>query len=315
MRRLSGNAQKPAITPTQYRERLFQTLSGWKNELPTGADVVIAVFDAATSGRLALTYYNELQASDFLDRLCHWDNTCCWENGKFGIQPPSLFQIVNCAYGSPRDGKPAAEDKILRQQMQRLLSCRVDKAPFPLDIERRIVQKASNLLRYDPNTQRKLLFTACAVIQKYHYDHDQDKERWNMETDLSTKDRSFQFGRLLAVMEYAEQSYYRKTSGGKPGEDDRETNAIRMMPVFCQRPWSTYEVINKKLRTAYLPRISGWQRAFYAKQTDEIVGILNETDQTKRNHPLADTYLLGYHLQRKAMWQKKNTENNTEEEN
>lgn len=296
--------QMRSAEPTAYREQLWKTLQGWKSELPEQAGVVIAAFDAATTGRLALTYYNELQASDFLERIYHWDRTCCWENGRYGVQPPLLYQIVNCAFGQPRDGKLVTDDRILRQQMQRLIACRIDQMPFPFDMERRIVQRASNLYIYDISYREQLLFCACAVIQKYHYDHDQEKERWNMETDLGIKDRSFQFGRLLAVLERTEQQYYWKTSSGKENGQDkngRKTNAIRMMAVYCQRPWSTYEVINKKLRLAYLPRLHPGQRGQYAKLTDEIVGILSEMDWEQRNDPLEDTYLLGYHLQRKSM--------------
>lgn len=297
-----------AATPSDYKEQLKKALLGWKTKLPENEDVIIAAFDAATTGRLALTYYNELKSSDFLERLNHWDLTCSWKNGKYGIQPPNLYQIVNCAFGVQRDGKLTTDDKILRQQMQRLISCRIDKTPFPYDIERRVVQKTSNLFIYDKSVREQILFCACAVIQKYHYDNDKNKERWNMSTDLQTKDRSFQFGRLLAVLEKTEQDYHFKTSS-EAGKDSSGTNAMRMMAVYCQRPWKTYETINKKLQLAYLPRLQPWQRIKYAKYTDEIVGILSEFEPKELNHPLDDTYLLGYHLQRQAMWAKKDTEN------
>lgn len=51
--------------PSQYRKQLREALSGWKADLPQSAGVVITAFDAATTGRLAVTYYNELLASDF----------------------------------------------------------------------------------------------------------------------------------------------------------------------------------------------------------------------------------------------------------
>ena len=54
---------------SDYRKALSETLRGWKETIPADAGAVIAAFDAATSGRLALTYYSELPASDFLERL------------------------------------------------------------------------------------------------------------------------------------------------------------------------------------------------------------------------------------------------------
>lgn len=44
-------------------------MAGFKNDLPNEEDVIIAAFDAATTGRLSLVYYNELKASDFLKEL------------------------------------------------------------------------------------------------------------------------------------------------------------------------------------------------------------------------------------------------------
>lgn len=56
----------PITEPTEYREDLHKTLMGYRNLLPDSAGVVIAAFDAATTGRLSMTYYNELMGSDFL---------------------------------------------------------------------------------------------------------------------------------------------------------------------------------------------------------------------------------------------------------
>lgn len=62
--------QKPAFRPSEYKEALKETLASRKLELEVTDGVVRATFDAATTGRLSLTYYNELQAHDFLRRLC-----------------------------------------------------------------------------------------------------------------------------------------------------------------------------------------------------------------------------------------------------
>ena len=110
---------------------------------------VVAAFDAATSGRLSLTYYSELPVSDFLERLHNWDALCCWEHSSFGIQSPSLSQIADCAFGtvrvSDKQTKLETDERVMRQQVQRLLSCRVDRGKMPADIARAAAAKASNL--------------------------------------------------------------------------------------------------------------------------------------------------------------------------
>lgn len=81
---------------------MSETLRGWQETIPRDAGAVVAAFDAATSGRLALTYYSELPVSDLLERLHNWDALCCWEHSSFGIQSPSLSQIADCAFGTVR---------------------------------------------------------------------------------------------------------------------------------------------------------------------------------------------------------------------
>ncbi len=286
MGRRKGAAQQTA-NPSEYRKRLREALSGWKEGLPRSADVVIAAFDAATTGRLAVTYYNELLASDFLDRLHDWEATCCWENGSYGIQSPSLFQIVSWAFGTPRNGKTEPDDRILKQQMQRLVACRVDRAPFPLDIERALMEKASHLLLYEGENRQKLLFTACAAIRKYHYDN--AKEEWGMALDKNCSDRSYLFGRLLAIAEAVENSAY-------TNEDRRETNALRMQKAFALRPMTTWRLLEEKLEP-YYKQLSPGLCQYYRKLTQEIVGKLSVSDSSL-NQKLDDIYLLGYYHQR-----------------
>lgn len=303
MGRRSGTAQR-AANPSQYQKQLREALSGWKEDLPQSAGVVIAAFDAATTGRLAVTYYNELLASDFLDRLHDWEVSCCWEDGPYGIQSPSLFQIVSWAFGTPRNGKAEMDDRILSQQMQRLVACRMDKAPFPLDIERALAEKASHLLLYEGENRQKLLFTACAAIRKYHFDH--LKEEWDMALDKNCSDRSYLFGRLLAIADAIENNTY-------TDEDRRETNAIRMQKAFTLRPMTTWSALWDKLRP-YNKRLAqskpGLYR-YYHSVIDDILNRLSPFDPTL-NQKLDDIYLLGYSHQRAYRTEKSDSQETEE---
>lgn len=302
MSRRSATPQR-AANPSQYRKQLQEALSGWKVDLPQSAGVVIAAFDAATTGRLAVTYYNELLASDLLERLYRWESSCCWENGPYGIQSPSLFQIISWAFGAPRNGKPEVDDRILSQHMQRLVACRVDKAPFPLDIERALVEKASHLLLFEGENRHKLLFTACAAIRKYHWDH--TKEEWNMALDNTCSNRSYLFGRLLAIAEAVEGSTYHDDA------DRRETNALRMQKAFALRPMSTWRLLEEKLEP-YYKQLAPRLQQYYRRLTQEVVGKLSVSDG-QLNRKLDDIYLLGYYHQR-AYRTEKLDKHNTEEE-
>lgn len=296
------------VKPSDYKLALQDTLKGWKEQLPEDSAAVIAAFDAATSGRLSLTYYSELQASDFLERLRDWDDACCWWNGPFGIQSPSLFQIVNFAFGTPRteNGKTKMEtdERVMRQQLQRLLACRVDKGKMPLDVDRALLNRASNLQIFENEQRSTLLFTACAVIRKYHYD--KNGEEWNMALEPNKRDISYQYGRLLAVLEKIERDTY------DDGET-REPNAIRMQSVFAQRPLYAAKIIWEQLKKAYYPRLKPNSRGFYEKLLGEIAVQLSEFPEQVLNRALGDTYLLGYYLQRNELFTSKKKQDETEE--
>lgn len=299
-------AAEPVTEPTEYREDLRKTLLGYKTNLPDSAGVVIAAFDAATTGRLSLTYYNELRGSDFLQRLCDWDASCCWPNRRGEIRSPSLFQIVNCAFGTQQGQFLKPDDRVLKQQMQRLVSCRVDRVKLPADIKQALVQRASRPLAYEKEMREKILFTACAILRKYYFDR--NKEEWKMELDPGKHDRSYQFGRLLAVLEKVERDTY--------GADEaREPNAIRQQSVFCQRPMYAAANIEKQLERAYFPRLRPGMRAFYKNVISQIMTQIHKFPDNQWNQPLADTYLMGYYLQRGALYSSRGEEMKEANEN
>lgn len=294
---------EPIFKPSDYKNTLQTILNSKKAELKLTDGVVLAVFDAATTGRLSLTYYNELLGHDFLQRLHDWDVSCCWPHRNFGIQSPSLRTIADCAFGTQRDGKLETDDKVLRQQMQRLIACRVDQSLIGSDIVKALVSRASRPQAYDPYVWESILFTACAVIRKYRMDR--FKEEWNMALEPEKKDRSYQFGRLLAVMEKVERDTY-------DTNESREPNAIRMQSVFCQRPMYAANSIEKQLEKAYYPRLKPGSRIWYKNLIGQIMEIISQFPG-EENTPLGDSYLMGYYLQRSALYTKK-TDNEEENE-
>ncbi|MBQ9359545.1 MAG: type I-C CRISPR-associated protein Cas8c/Csd1 [Lachnospiraceae bacterium] len=297
--RKKGN-EDVVVMPSEYRADLRNTLNGWKNDLQEikQANAVIAVFDAATTGRLALAYYSEMQASDFLQRLYDWDEGCVWINGKYGAQSPYLKQIAECAYGTERSTGIQADDRVVAEQVQRLVRCRIDRQPFPVNIERMLVQRASEPQKYNKGWE-KVLYTACAVVRKYHFDH--KKEVLDMALEREREDRSYQFGRLLAILEKIERDTYHEETG-------REPNAIRRMSVYCKRPYHTFVQIEQTLEQAYIPHLNPGARIWYKQMIGEILGMLERIGALSEDvidRPLEDTYLLGYYLQRGELYKKK----------
>lgn len=298
---LRRKSESPIYRPSDYRQDLQRTILGEREHLPPDAKTVIVAFDAANTGRLSVTYYGELAASDFIQRLHDWDINCCWYHWYGAIEAPRLKSIVDCAYGVQRKQKEryyfATDDAILGQQLQRLLACRVSCARMPKDILHRLFDRVSNPMSYDESLWNELLFVTCAVIQKYYAP--KLKEDLCMDWELNRKDYSFQYGRLLAIMDWVEAAYYKKV------KEERQTNAMKSLSVFRKTPLRISEQVNAKLENAYLPRLSGPKREQYDSLRNEIIANLCQCC-TDLNAPLNEYYLIGYSLQKNALAKKNN---------
>jgi len=289
------NRNKSIFTPSDYREELKYSFSGFRNELPATEDVVIAALDAATTGRLSVVYYNELKASDFLDRINHWYDSCYWYYYK-NVQSPTLYNIVKFAFGNQLgnkdDSKVEVDDKVLKLHMQRLFTCMIEMAPIPYDIVLALTTKASMPLCYNNNNREAILSVACAIIRKYYNDK-ANKEEWTMSLDKHNINRSYLFGRLLAVMEQVERATYSY-------EEKREPNAIRLQSAFCARPYNTMKIIYDRL-LPYFAQLYPGSRQKYKNLIGEIMEKLDDVDDVIKNRPLESQYLMGYFLQRNEL--------------
>ncbi len=303
--------EKP--TPADYRKILAEAVLGYKNNFEPEDETIAAAFEAATTGRLSVCYYSQMKAYEFLERLRFWDETTAWLHRKYGVTSPTLKSIADAAYGVLRTEKEIqkveTDNKILSGAMQRLLLCRLERSPFPADIMRSAVQKCSSLQLYDDDksqNRNNQLFTTCAIIKKFRYDR--FKEEWNMALEPEKKNRNYQFGRLLAVLEKAERDAFDQ------GEK-REPNAMRMQALFVKRPMYASKIIIEQLKSAYYPRLSPGARAYYDKLIGEIMRVISEYPESEIGKPLGEEYLMGYYLQKTSLYTKRNTDNNEPEDN
>lgn len=177
----------PKYDPSDYQSALNSTLMSFRkdHQLQGTETAVLAAFESATDGRTSVTYYSEISVDTFLAKMQNWDAHCCWYTDKFGIQAPNLLQIVDCAFGVQQEEKKnkrsggennrkkyalKTDERIQRQQVQRLLNCKISGGVFPQDVVQALIQRASLPLGYDKGIWRRILTTACAAIQKYRFD-------------------------------------------------------------------------------------------------------------------------------------------------
>ena len=129
-----------------------------------------------------------------------------------------------------------------------------------------------------------------------------------MNLEPTKADRSYQFGRLLAVLEKAERDTY-------GSDEEREPNAIRQQSVFCQRPLYAANNMERQLERAYFPRLKPNNRAYYKRLIGQIMEEISAFPQEQWNLPLTETYLMGYYLQRNALYTAKEHVTTEDEEN
>lgn len=309
-------------TGLEYKKKLKETLMGYRMALGERKDIVVMGLDAATTGRLSITYYNELSGSDFYDRIQEWYQSFVWyffryENGKrsLKIRTPRMDEIVRYAYGTEDDtGRMQLNDKLYKEQMQRMLRCMLDKQPLPRDIVHSLFLKASSPQSYSSKSKdvyERILSTACAAIIKRKGDeligkagrNVQESEDKIMILDENNTNRSYLFGRLLAIAESVERLTYSY-------DEKREPNAKRYQTVFVHHPMSTWKILEDALNPYYCKIDSPKKREEYRTMIQKIMVKIEDGDLAKLNNPLDENYLLGYYLQRDSLNRWKNDNKN-----
>lgn len=285
-----------------YAKAFNQAMDSYKGLRDTEAMIHIISVDAATTGRLSINYYRELKGSDFYDRLKYWHETCIWvheywkKDGSIAsyIGAPSVESIVFAAFGTEQNGKLTVKDELKKATIERLLPCILDKREIPKDIIRAAVQNASRPMAFSKGNWKRILNTTCALIKK---DKEYYVEDWNMALDEKEMDRCYLYGRLLAVANHVEYLTYEK-------DEKRQTNAKRYMQQFRNRPFTTWTTIEENLQP-YFNKLNNNQKIKYEKILNEIYDLF-DTEEFRKDDTLDGMYLLGFHCQSSAFFNKNN---------
>ncbi|MGS0755351.1 type I-C CRISPR-associated protein Cas8c/Csd1 [Roseateles sp. GG27B] len=269
--------------------KLKSAISGYRAKLDPKDQVMVIGLDSATPGRMAITYYRELKGSEFLARLEAWHLRFAWaqnfgKDRKF-IGTPAPRDIAEAAFGSRLD------ENLRSATVERLLPCIVDSAPFPVDLLKSTVRRASNRVGLERWEWEKCLGIACALFKGFY-----TEGSYLMALEQERTSRDYLFGRLLAIAEHIEgRALF--IAGEK-----RDTTAARLMQRFADRPASTWKTIELSLQP-YMTRLrnnrSGFMHAM-GKQLDDVIAAFRPDDFT-RDNALSGEFLLGYHCQRQAL--------------
>ncbi len=282
-------SEKRSDTHQEFANQISKAIDGYKSNLSYKSYVNILILDSATTGRLAVLYYRNVNKEIYLDRLKNWHLTCAWlhryrkdENNEYVefYGAPATKDIAYAAYG------PRANEKIVKGLMERMLPCIVDGKKIPQDIVRSAFYRASNPVSMERWEWEKTLSITCALINK--------QEGYDLTLDIENNNRDYLFGRLLAIADVLERNAL--------GQDvTRSTNAIRYMNSFSKHPARTWKTIQESIQP-YQARL-GTKATYLSKLIDEVASKIKFEDFN--NKPLSGKYLLGFYSQRHDLYQKK----------
>jgi len=299
--------------------QLKKYIKGYSAVIEPSESIVVMGMDAATKGRLGVTYYQKLLASDFFKRLENWHHQFAWPqkhsvetvkspDGKkftiWSVCSPSPKRIMETAYGDILK----SNEKLKKMLLQRLVPCIIECSPFPQDImlsavrrvcnrtAKRLPDKFSNY-KSEQAEWEKHLGVACALFKGFHMRHPDNRLRRNyamtLEEDRNTRD--YLFGRLLAIAERIEEIALHV------GGEKRPTTAARLMQRFADRPSSTWRNIELALQP-YMQRLQGTRAPFLTNRKKELDAVISafQADDFISDRSLSGEFLLGYHCQRMA---------------
>jgi CRISPR-associated protein Csd1 len=299
---LPSNESKVVSTAQDLAIKLKKKIAGYRKELGNSADVVVMGLDAATPGRMSMTFYKELKGSDFLKRIDDWHEHCAWiHNYGYDKETKQHFTFVGAP--APDDIAEAAygrrvDDKLTKATVARLLPCIIDGQQIPRDIVESVIRRACNRIAQKDSKDKherewnKTLSIACSLYKKY------SKEDYNMALDENRNTRDYLYGRLLAIADRLEGHALYKA------KEKRDTNAARYMQLFAEHPFKTWRQIELSL-SPYKARLGG--AGYYTGLIDNVMCKF-APDDFKNDKPLGGEFLLGFHCQRAELCKGKNEE-------
>ncbi len=293
-----------------FAQRLRKAMAGYKADLKDTDGVAIMALDAASPGRLSVTFYREQMLEQYLGNLEAWQEHCAWvlpvrlpdeQKGKGKKQKRTVYAayaplpetIARVAYGRRMD------DTLRKATVERLLPCIVDGAHLPRDLVEGCVRRACNRAALEDWEWPEVLGVACAMYKGYRAINF-DEKRFDMALDETIDSRDYLYGRLLAVAEYIE-----RTALQQAGEK-RATNAERLIQRFADHPYATWRQLELQL-APYMQRLQNSSSAGLLGRAKKILReICDRFSPEAFQSPakLSGEFLLGYHCQMSAFYTK-----------
>jgi CRISPR-associated protein, csd1 family len=294
---ISPTKKEDSITPNRKSRAILNSFYTGQEKL-TDDNYYIAIIRKSSDGRSSLNYFETIKKSQLFENLQKWNKTYQWtittKNGDITITP-SFFSIINDAFAQDHGGEYLELSKGLstyRAQLHEcLLSALLNGQPIPTHILKRIEQNLKYPKRY-PKQWNHLVRQGLALLNRKDY---------QPMIDNSETDRSYLFGRLLAVYERIEATKYSLDDNNS----SRETNAQRLWTTCINRPDRILKNLKDKVKP-YNDYLYRKHRGLWTKFNKEEGDILTLLDTHRKspdfNKPLTTDYLFGYQAEKNYLF-------------
>ncbi len=279
--------------------------------LKDNESIVVMGLDSATPGRMAVIYYRDFLAREYVETIQKWHLHLAWpqrvskevsSGGKkpksrvyWPISAPSPWSILQATYGDV----VKSNEELKKSLYERIMPCILEGRALPYDLVNLAITRASNRNNSKDWEWERNLGVACALYRGFHHPERQPdssrRKNYLMSLDTEYASRDYLYGRLLAVAEQIEEMAMYIA-----GEPSRTTHASRLMQRFSDRPASTWLTIENSL-SPYQQRLRVKRphlEAAYKRMLDDISDKFN-TNDFSTDKRLNGEYLLGFHCQRK----------------
>lgn len=290
------------IRPNAENQEIGSSFIKGQKLFGNDATYYIAILNKTSNGRIALKYFRQLQVSQLLKNLENWQDTYSWEartkSGIYKQKTPNFNEIINVAYGVDRGRYLELDNDSFRSdQYQQLVTALIDGKSIPNTIVKKLEANIKHRQNY-PKCWHSLQQVSLAVL------HKQYGREFNSMVDHENTNRSYLFGRLLAIFELMEAQRYRIEGGNQ----ERITNAERYWNAYTSQPAKLMMNLANKIKP-YEETVKLNSREIYnklEKEREEIISLLSPLMTNKDiNDPLDYQFIFGYYSEKQYFYTKK----------
>lgn len=302
------------IKPNEESRQIGSSFIKGQKLFGNDATYYIAILNKTSNGRIALKYFRQVQVSQLLKNLETWQEDHSWEaktkSGNYKLRTPTFNEIINAAYGVDRERYLELDnDSFKSDQYQQLVTALIDGNPIPSTIVKKLEANIKQRQKY-PKHWSQVQQISLAIL------HKQYRREFKPMLDHENTNRSYLFGRLLAIFELMESKKYEIEN---PNKDKKESNRI----TNAERYWNAYTSQPAKLMMNLTNKIKPYEEAvrlnaygiFHKldKERAEIVQLLSPQMAKKDiNDPLDYQFIFGYYAEKQFFYTKQ--EKNESEE-